>query len=121
MNWLHRAGFAAVLIGFSGLANGQDPVPQDAANDEPKGVATDLFQAPTRLKAADQVIDSGADWGHSGPWVEDVDGDGLRDLVVGDFSGLFRVYRNEGTNREPRYAKATNLRAGNEDAKVHIF
>ena len=96
-------------------------MPYDAANDEPRGVETDLFHAPARLAAADGVIDSGPSWGHSGPWVEDVDGDGRRDLVVGDFSGLFRLYRNDGTDREPRYAAAVNLKAGGVDAKVPIY
>ena len=50
-----------------------------------------------------------------------MDGDGLRDLVVGDFSGLFHVYRNQGTNRAPRYAAAVNLQAGGTDAKVPIY
>jgi hypothetical protein len=69
----------------------------------------------------DGVIDSGESWGHSGPWVEDVDGDGLRDLVVGDFSGLFRLYRNDGTNQKPHYAAAVNLQGGGVDAKVPIY
>jgi hypothetical protein len=66
-------------------------VPYDVAPDEPKVAAAGIFYAPTRLAAADGVIDSGPSWGHSGPWVADVDGDGRRDLVVGDFSGLFRL------------------------------
>jgi hypothetical protein len=115
-----RAGVAAVLLACAGLARGQEGVPYDVAPDEPKGAAPGIFYAPTRLSAADGVIDSGPSWGHSGPWVEDVDGDGRRDLVVGDFSGLFRLYRNEGTNHEPRYAAAANLRAGDADAKVPI-
>ena len=100
---IHRAGIAAALFAFGGLARAQESVPYDVAHDEPRGVATDSFHAPARLSAADGVIDSGPSWGHSGPWVEDVDGDGRRDLVVGDFSGLFRLYRNERTNQEPRY------------------
>ncbi len=50
-----------------------------------------------------------------------MDGDGKRDLVVGDFSGFFRLYRNEGTNQQPRYARAVNLQAGGVDAKVPIY
>jgi hypothetical protein len=116
-----RAGVAAALLAFGGLVQAQEAVPDDVAPDEPKSAATGIFDAPTRLSAADGVIDSGPFWGHSGPWVEDVDGDGRRDLVVGDFSGLFRLYRNEGTNREPRYAAAVNLQAGGADAKVPIY
>jgi hypothetical protein len=50
-----------------------------------------------------------------------VDGDGRRDLLVGDFGGLFRLYRNVGTERAPRYAAAETLKAGGEEAKVPIY
>jgi hypothetical protein len=93
----------------------------DPAEDKPTRVEKGVFHPPVRLAAAGEVIDSGPSWGHSGPWVEDVDGDGAPDLVVGDFSGLFRFYRNEGTDKEPRYAKAVNLRAGGVEAKVPIY
>jgi hypothetical protein len=118
-----RLTVAAALLALGGLAQAEkdEGVPYDVAPDEPKGAATGTLHAPARLSATDGVIDSGPSWGHSGPWVEDVDGDGRRDLVVGDFSGLFRLYRNEGTNREPRYAAAVNLRAGDADAKVPIY
>ena len=121
METFWRAGIAAALVMCGGLARADDGVPYDAVPDVPKGVATGMFDPPSRLSAADGVIDSGDSLGHSGPWVEDVDGDGRRDLIVGDFSGLFRLYRNEGTNREPRYAAAVNLQAGGVDAKVPIY
>jgi hypothetical protein len=121
MNRFNRAGLAAAALTVAVPLWAQEGVPYDAANDEPRQVAKGLFHAPVRLKAADGVIDSGPSWGHSGPWVEDVDGDGVRDLVVGDFSGLFRVYHNEGSNQKPRYAASLNLQAGGTDAKVPIY
>ena len=102
---------AAALV-FGPPAWAVDDTPQDPPEGEPTKAAAGLFEPPVRLRAADGVIDSGPDWGHSGPWVEDVDGDGRRDLVVGDFSGLFRLYRNVGTDREPRFAASVNLKAG---------
>ena len=51
----------------------------------------------------------------------DVDGDGLRDLVVGDFSGKFRVFRNVGSNDRARYGEQTYLEAGGELAQVPIY
>jgi hypothetical protein len=108
-----------LAMGLSFVA-AEEPL-DDVASDEPLRVEIDVFHAPTRLMAAGGVIDSGPSWGHSGPWVEDVDGDGVRDLVAGDFSGQFRFYRNDGTNRQPRYAKAVNLQAGGTDAKVPIY
>jgi hypothetical protein len=94
---------------------------EEVAPDKPVRVEADLFHAPVRLTAVDGVVDSGTSWGHSSPWVADIDGDGINDLLVGDFSGLFRFYRNEGTNEQPRYAKAVNLQAGGVDAKVPIY
>jgi hypothetical protein len=121
MERIKRAGIAAALLMFGGLARAQEGVPYDEAPDEPRGAATEIFEPPTRLSAGDGVIDTGASLAHSGPWVEDVDGDGRRDLVVGDFSGLFHLYRNQGTDRQPRYAAAVNLQAGGVDAKVPIY
>ncbi len=94
---------------------------EDVEADVPVRMEAGLFHPPVRLSADDGTIDSGPSWGHSGPWVEDVDGDGIKDLVVGDFSGLFRVYRNSGSNEQPQYEKAMNLKAGGEDAKVPIY
>jgi hypothetical protein len=95
--------------------------PDDVAADVPAPAKNDVFHPAVRLVAADGVLDSGPSWGHSSPWIADIDGDGVKDLVVGDFSGLFRFYRNEGTDRQPRYARAVNLQAGGVDALVPIY
>ncbi len=116
-----RAAISAVALWFGAPSWGQEALPYDTASDEPTRAEANLFHPPTRLSAADGVIDSGPSWGHSGPWIEDVGRYGARDLVVGDFSGLFRLYRNEGTDRVPRYAAAVNLQAGGADAKVPIY
>jgi hypothetical protein len=94
---------------------------EEPAPDKPARVETDLFHPPVRLAAADGIIDSGPSWGHSSPWLVDLDGDGVRDLVVGDFSGGFRFFRNEGTDQQPRYAKGVWLEAGGVPAKVPIY
>ena len=117
----NRACLLAAALAFGPSAWAAEDDPQDSPMDEPSRVEAGLFHAPTRLRAANGLIDSGPSWGHSGPWVEDVDGDGRRDLVVGDFSGLFRFYRNEGTDREPRYVASVNLQAGGVDAQVRIY
>jgi hypothetical protein len=80
-----------------------------------------VFYEPIRLKADGQFIDSGDAWGHSGPCLSDVDGDGLSDLVVGDFSGKFRFYRNVGSNTRPNYRPPRYLKAGKKDAQVPIY
>jgi hypothetical protein len=74
-----------------------------------------------RLKAGDAYIDTGAAWGHASPWLVDIDGDGKRDLVVGDFSGKFRLFLNIGTNAKPLYKDAGFLQAGGVDAQVPIY
>ena len=111
------ACLAAMAVPAAYCSNADD----DVAPDQPVRVEVGRFYPPVRLKAEDGVIDSGKSWGHSGPWIADVDGDGVNDLVVGDFSGVFRFYRNIGSNAQPRYAKAVNLQAGGVDAKVPIY
>jgi hypothetical protein len=119
-----RRGLVLIALGvlasgLSVLARGDDD--DDVTPDEPRALKVSPFHQPVRLAAADGVIDSGAFWGHSSPWLVDIESRGVKDLVVGDFSGLFRVYRNEGTDKDPRYAKLVNLKAGGEDAKVPIY
>jgi hypothetical protein len=109
----------SLVLGLPLLA--KDETADEVAPDVPVRIERDLFHPPIRLAAEDGIIDSGSSWGHSGPWVVDVDGDGVQDLVVGDFSGRFRFYRNTGTNQKPRYAKAVNLQAGGVDAQVPIY
>ena len=42
--------------------------------------------------------------GHAAPFVFDFDGDGVRDLLVGEFQqGRLRIYRNLGSNAQPRF------------------
>jgi hypothetical protein len=81
----------------------------------------DLFEKPIRLKAGDKFIDAGAVWGHSSPWFADVNGDGKTDLIVGDFSGTFRVFLNTGTNAYPVFKSTGLFQAGGVDAKVPIY
>jgi hypothetical protein len=54
--------------------------------------------APIALQAGGVEID--VDGGHAAPFVHDVDGDGKRDLLVGQFDdGALRLYRSEGDGR----------------------
>jgi hypothetical protein len=63
---------------------------------------------------------SGDSNGHAAPWLVDL-GSGKRDLVVGAFGGGFRVYRNIGSDKEPRFSQDyTFLKAGDKFAQVHI-
>src|SRR5438132_6557985 len=72
---------------------------------------------PIRLEAAGKPIDTGI--GHAAPFVCDFDGDGVRDLLVGQFgSGVLWVYRNEGTNAKPKFAKGVKFKDGGKDGIV---
>lgn len=75
------------------------------------------LEPPVRLEAAGKPIDT--EIGHAAPFVCDFDGDGLKDLLVGQFGeGLLRIYRNEGTNSEPKLAAGVKFKEGKEDWRV---
>ncbi|HUV67537.1 MAG TPA: VCBS repeat-containing protein [Sedimentisphaerales bacterium] len=93
---------AVVLAGMMGVENA--------------GLSAELAP-PVRLEAAGKPIDT--DIGHAAPLVCDFDGDGLKDLLVGQFGeGLLWIYRNEGTNTEPRLAAGVKFKEGKEDGRV---
>ena len=61
-------------------------------------VAHDRLAAPVLLRDGKAPID--VDVGHATPYVVDWDGDGKKDLLVGQFSGgKIRVYRNLGDGK----------------------
>lgn len=110
---------------------------------QPVGLAQEegsaRLRAPVRLQAGGAPIDVTV--GHAAPLVIDIDGDGLRDLLVGEFGtgtfppdrlpedigglgrdsfslGKLRVYRNVGSAEAPRFDDFKYLRAGKEDASI---
>lgn len=99
--------------------------------------------APVRIFASGEPID--VTTGHAAPYVLDFDGDGVRDLLVGEFgdgkfpdaelpaslaagwkkggrfaNGRVRIYRNHGTDTEPRFEAFEYLQAGGGVATVPI-
>ena len=79
--------------------------------------AADGLLPPTRIEAAGKPIDT--EIGHAAPFVGDFDGDGVRDLLVGQFGGgMLWVYRNEGTNARPKLAAGSTFKDGAEDGRV---
>jgi len=72
---------------------------------------------PFALKAGDEVIN--VDIGHAAPALCDWDGDGLDDLLVGQFGdGKLRIYRNVGTAEAPRYGDFRWFRAGGMTGRI---
>ena len=76
-----------------------------------------LFEKPFRVRDGSQYID--VDVGHAAPLYTDFDGDGVPDLLVGQYGdGKLRIYHNVGTAKEPRFDGFTWFRTGEQDGKV---
>ena len=110
---------AALLAGATMTLTGVGRAQAVYTGPEPTGVEgkglAHLFEAPVRLKAADGYVRTEQP-GYASPTWHDVDGDGKRDLVVGQFAGgKIRVYRNTGAGT---FAAGEWLMAGGEVAEV---
>jgi hypothetical protein len=80
------------------------------------GLSPELAQ-PVRLQAAGKPIDTAI--GHAAPFGGDFDGDGVNDLLVGQFGdGILWIYRNQGTNAQPRLAAGVKFKGGQKDGTV---
>ena len=81
---------------------------------------TPLFEDGGTIKCAGNEINVG----HGCPCVVDWDGDGLQDLLIGQFYdddgnyGKIRLYLNSGTNTAPALTSYTFLKAGGSDISV---
>ena len=86
------------------------------------GLAQELAP-PVRLEADGAPIEIGAlsKIAHAGPALADVDGDGDRDLLVGDFPGYFWYFENTGSDRAPTYTARGKLQAGATAAKTPVY
>jgi FG-GAP repeat protein len=75
------------------------------------------FERPFRITAYGVPIT--VDVGHAQPLFLDFDGDGKRDLLVGQYGdGRLRIYRNFGTDSVPYFRIFEWLAAGDSVAKV---
>ena len=76
----------------------------------PAALAQDLGK-PIRLEADGKPIDT--EIGHATPALYDIDGDGKRDLLVGQFGGgKMKFFKNVGTHKEPKFAAEEFLKGG---------
>lgn len=75
------------------------------------------FERPFRIESAGVPID--VEIGHAAPYVADFDGDGVRDLLVGQFGkGRCRIYKNVGTATAPKFDGFVFFEAGGKVAEV---
>ncbi|MBW3542883.1 MAG: hypothetical protein KY476_21690 [Planctomycetes bacterium] len=73
---------------------------------------------PVRVEAGGQPIDVGG-IGYAAPFYGDFDGDGVSDLLLGEFSqGRMRVFRNYGTDSRPEFKDWAFFKAGDGDGRV---
>ena len=73
------------------------------------------FEQPVRLKAGGETIQVESP-GYASPCLADVDGDGKKDLLVGQFrNGRIHFFKGEGKGT---FSKGTFLKAGGEVASV---
>jgi len=75
----------------------------------PAAIAQDApdFAAPVRLMAGDKFL--GHRRGFPSPVFHDIDGDGLRDLVIGDLPGRLTVARRLPGDGPARFGPETKL------------
>jgi hypothetical protein len=79
--------------------------------------AAPSLSSPAPLMAGGKPIS--VEIGHAAPFIADLDGDGKRELLVGQFrDGKLRIYRNQGTDTEPRFEAFTWFQAGGKEGKV---
>jgi hypothetical protein len=78
--------------------------------------AGDLL-APFRVEANGKPIDM--ELGNAAPFITDFDGDGLFDLMLGQRGECkLRIYRNVGSNKDPRFGVSAFFKAGGVDASL---
>ena len=72
---------------------------------------------PMRVEAGGTPIDT--EEGHAAPFVGDFDGDGIRDLLVGQYGeGKLWIFHNSGTNVKPVLDAGKLFKEGLPDGRV---
>ena len=75
------------------------------------------LQEGVKLQAGGKAIEG--EIGHLVPCVTDWNGDGRKDLLVGQFmNGQIRLYLNTGTDAAPEFRDSVFLKAGGADIRL---
>lgn len=70
----------------------------------------------SQIKQGFSLIDVGQ---YSAPQIEDIDGDGLQDLLIGDRNGTLNFFKNTGSLNAPLFSSAPTIApVGNIDTRV---
>ncbi len=82
------------------------------------------LKAPFAAQCGSETLDI-AQVGHAAPLFTDWDGDGLKDLLVGQFgkdedAGTLRIYKNVGSAQSPKFEDFTYFQAGGTTGKVPV-
>ncbi len=82
-----------------------------------KGATLPKLAAPFRVEADGKPIATKT--GHAAPTIVDFDGDKVWDLAVGEFGGGgCRLYKNVGSNTEPKFGSFTMLQSDGKPASM---
>lgn len=76
------------------------------------------LEPPVQIQVGGKPVDVERE-GHAAPFVGDFDGDGVRDLLVGQYhEGRLRIYRNRGSDTSPTFESHEWFQAGGKLGRV---
>lgn len=103
---------------FAYVALAQQPTQEQRLPSAVPSEACATLALPVKLQADGSAISTGKYNGHSGPLLSDFDGDGMPDLLVGNYKGYIQVYGNVGIKTQPKFTAQGLLQAQGKDFYV---